>query len=302
MHMFTSLTDAEFAAKPRTAFELTMFRDVVAEHSKATEHTAYCCKVAETYRVTLAANKAPRVADNTEPRAKDEAPVRRGTRGSGVSSSGTSRTERMASPAQIQYVQSLMASKEVSKVEMGAWGVMLESGMTFEQAGSIITRLKARKSADGPVRMATDAQLRYVTGLLTTKEHSFGQVDVDTLTFDRVGEMISALKSAPRKAVEKKESSVTDGIYFFEGTYVKVQVAVHGSGYRYTKVFSTETQEWFRKGGLLGKLKPEHKLTEAQAAKFGELYGQCVRCSRTLTNEYSIEHGYGPVCAEAMGF
>jgi hypothetical protein len=36
-------------------------------------------------------------------------------------------------------------------------------------------------------------------------------------------------------------------------------------------------------------------LEEAKA--FGRLYGVCVRCGATLTDEQSIEAGIGPVCA-----
>lgn len=49
--------------------------------------------------------------------------------------------------------------------------------------------------------------------------------------------------------------------------------------------------------GAVQTLRPEWRMTMAQAREFGALYGTCVRCSRTLTAEDSIERMMGPVCA-----
>lgn len=45
-------------------------------------------------------------------------------------------------------------------------------------------------------------------------------------------------------------------------------------------------------------LKPHMRLSIQEAMEFGKLYGMCVVCGRTLTNELSIELGIGPVCGE----
>lgn len=298
---YREITDVEFAALPRTAFEIGIFKDVVREHEQATSHSDFCCKVAETYRVTLeaiAARKEVAIADNQVVRA----PETKRTYGNGY---GNPLAEKLASEAQVKYVRSLMTQRVITDTERKTWSLMLEGPMTSSQASMIINRLKdraltAETEKAKATRMATDNQKKYVRSLLDTKVWE-GQIDVDALTFDTVGELINALKAAPRKP-RTETFKVEDGIYFYEGRYVKVQVACYGSGRRYTKVFDTETESWEREGNLLGKLKAEHKLTEAQASQFGALYGQCVRCSLPLTNEFSIEHGYGPVCASKMGF
>lgn len=44
------------------------------------------------------------------------------------------------------------------------------------------------------------------------------------------------------------------------------------------------------------------RMTNAQAADFGMLTSQCVRCSLPLTDARSVAAGYGHVCARAMGW
>lgn len=140
-----------------------------------------------------------------------------------------------------------------------------------------------------------------------------------------------AVKSEPvRQTVTGQVTQ--DGIYRNPetGELFKVQVAVHGSGNLYAKQavmpepewndgaayeitnipltqdeldqLPTERIEWIYKPGLLSKIKPEWKVTREEAIAFGQLYGQCIRCHRTLTNEESIEAAIGPVCRGKLGF
>lgn len=298
---YREMTDTEFAAQPRTAFEISIFKDVVREHEQSTSHSAFCCKVAETYRVTLesiAARKEVAIADNQVVRA----PETKRTYGNGY---GGGSNERPASEAQVRYVRNLMAQRVLTDTERKTWSLMLEGTLTSSQASTIINRLKdraltAETEKAKATRMATDNQKKYVRSLLETKVWEKA-VNVETLTFDEVGELIDALKDAPRKP-RTETYKAEDGIYFYEGRYVKVQVALYGSGRRYTKVFDTDTESWEREGNLLGKLKAEHKLTEEQAKRWGDLYGTCIKCGRALTDEESIDRGVGPICAEKLGF
>lgn len=50
--------------------------------------------------------------------------------------------------------------------------------------------------------------------------------------------------------------------------------------------------------GLVRKLRPEWRMTLAEAKAFGALYGVCMDCGRTLTHEQSINAGVGPKCGE----
>lgn len=95
---------------------------------------------------------------------------------------------------------------------------------------------------------------------------------------------------------------VEPGMYSLpDGTIVKVQNAVHGSGRPYAKrlvVTPGETKGTFvYEAGLLRAVSPEMRLTADAASAFGHLYGMCCVCAATLTDERSIAAGIGPVCA-----
>lgn len=117
------------------------------------------------------------------------------------------------------------------------------------------------------------------------------------------------------------EDVVVDGIYAMDVNGVtqdvyKVVKAVHGSGKPYAKKLVLETMtddddvviinegtgEPMRKGfwayapGVVNELKPEMLMSQEEQQAYGKLYGACVRCGATLTNEDSIEYGMGPVC------
>lgn len=132
-----------------------------------------------------------------------------------------------------------------------------------------------------------------------------------------------ARREPVRQTVTNSGARVTeDGIYRNRetGELFKVQVAVHGSGNLYAKqavidtLHGSETRiplsgdeaddmldavriVWQYRPGMINKIDPAWRLTWDEALAFGALYGQCVRCGRTLTKESSIEAAIGPVCA-----
>ncbi|QNJ55355.1 hypothetical protein SEA_LITTLEFELLA_44 [Gordonia phage LittleFella] len=119
----------------------------------------------------------------------------------------------------------------------------------------------------------------------------------------------------------KEKPDLEDGIYLHEETYYMVYHNVNGNGMQLAKKFvltpeENMTAEAFAKSGNepeaddeplgewvpngaspLKRLKPEMKLSPEDAARFGQVYGWCGRCGRTLTNEDSKKAGIGPVCA-----
>ena len=101
----------------------------------------------------------------------------------------------------------------------------------------------------------------------------------------------------------RKTKPAEEGFYFKNGEVYKVQLAVHGSGKPYAKrlvVTEDKTGHWMMSPGTVFHLSPEDKLTAEKAKELGHLYGVCMICGRTLTNEDSIEAGIGPVCAKRM--
>ena len=80
----------------------------------------------------------------------------------------------------------------------------------------------------------------------------------------------------------------------------KVQRAVHGSGHRYAKRLNPNTGKFTYAPKAMAKLSEDTLMSLEDAQKYGKLYGMCVRCGATLTDEVSIERGIGPICAEAF--
>jgi hypothetical protein len=91
-----------------------------------------------------------------------------------------------------------------------------------------------------------------------------------------------------------KAAPATEGMYVLDGTIYKVLVAVHGSGRLYAQRLVGTS--FHAERGAISKLTQAHRMTPEAAAKFGHLYGRCVRCQATLTDDDSIKAGMGPVC------
>ncbi len=109
-------------------------------------------------------------------------------------------------------------------------------------------------------------------------------------------------------AYERQSGALAEeGFYKVGTTYFKVQKAVHGSGRNYAKelvelpVKGESKGQWEMARGVVYRLRKEDLVSAEEAAKFGQLYGTCCFCWRELTDERSIEAGYGPTCAENRG-
>lgn len=103
-------------------------------------------------------------------------------------------------------------------------------------------------------------------------------------------------ETKPVKAV-KQNAELEAGMYRKNGTIYKVQMAVHGSGKPYAKVFNSESMSFEYVPGAIRELTAEDRMALEEAKKYGRLYETCIVCSKTLTDEKSIQEGIGPVCA-----
>ncbi|ADX31967.1 hypothetical protein TPA2_gp53 [Tsukamurella phage TPA2] len=138
--------------------------------------------------------------------------------------------------------------------------------------------------------------------------------DAAALTRSGASKLIELLKAQPRKAAKPVAEAMLDEVMgttgeiadgFYEFTYDRGQVAiakvvraVHGSGHQYAKQLNPETGQFEYVGGLLAEVRQSGvPLTLERAKELGHLYGRCIRCGRTLTDEGSIAAGIGPVCA-----
>lgn len=94
------------------------------------------------------------------------------------------------------------------------------------------------------------------------------------------------------------------GMYRKDDVIYKVQKAVHGSGNLYAKrlVLDLDSEGFTFEyaPGVVRNLTADDRMTLEEAKSFGALYGTCVVCGRTLTNETSIAEGIGPICANRI--
>ena len=168
---------------------------------------------------------------------------------------------------------------------------------------------------------ATEKQVGLIRSLLTQKDLSgtafaapawtegiLGEHPVYALTRSEASAAITMLLSLPKAdtktagATAKADVVTEDGMYRTpDGVIYKVQVAVHGNGRLYAKRLVVgakgEKGTFEYAPGAINALRPEWKMTLAEAKEFGRLYGMCCNCGATLTDEVSIASGIGPVCA-----
>lgn len=154
---------------------------------------------------------------------------------------------------------------------------------------------------------ATEKQIAYIWALL--RDRSIEELGADRATAERIrrgeevtkesaSDLIITLKQAPRVTVRHTED-VPEGIHYVDGTVLKVQVAIHGSGRKYVKELNTDTGKFEYVGSRpLSRLSEDTLMKLEDAQEFGKLYGMCLKCGRTLTDEESIARGIGPICAE----
>ena len=139
----------------------------------------------------------------------------------------------------------------------------------------------------------TEKQKQFLDSLCA--KHGMNPYSIDQLDTNTASKLITELLSQTQ--TQYSGQKITDGMYSFQGRIVKVQIAVHGSGNLYAKELNPITKEFEYVKGLVNKLHPENKMSIEEAKAFGKLYGICCCCGRTLTDEYSIANGIGPICA-----
>jgi len=214
--------------------------------------------------------------------------------GSGKGSGGNSPPK--ASPKQIAYAIALGLPEHIA------------NAMTAASARDHIPRLleeRKRKGVDAPVSGASPKQIDFITSLLRDRPGAWDG-DVNTLSSSDASALIKRLLATPKSQAPKVATEiVTDGFYVDDSDVIyKVQRAVHGSGNLYAKVLDTDTgvfeyaQGAIRTLGTMVSKGTAHKLTLERAKALGHLYGRCIICGKTLTDETSIANGIGPVCAK----
>lgn len=147
---------------------------------------------------------------------------------------------------------------------------------------------------------ATEKQINFLKSLAAERDVQLP--DLENLTKREASTLISSLLGMPKVRKPAADPEISEGIYRNPetGEIFKVQRAVHGSGRLYAKKLIVEDHGtgYFARGSEVSvEIKPEWRMSLEDAKQFGAIYGVCCVCSRTLTNEASIEAGIGPICA-----
>lgn len=161
------------------------------------------------------------------------------------------------------------------------------------------------KSDDGATQTARyekDGFFDSLTRDQIDKEFKGNSALIDRLKLEIEKAKQEARKNAPATV---KQEAAQDGYYVHGDTFVCVKWNRAKTG-QYATVWDGSSWEYDgRESRKLvadvkaGKLSP---MTPEDAKRFGDLYGTCFKCSRTLTDPESIAQGYGPVCAGRMGW
>jgi Family of unknown function (DUF6011) len=153
---------------------------------------------------------------------------------------------------------------------------------------------------------ASEKQVKYIADLRS--QRNIPATSTDGWSKQQASEEISRLLKLPK--VDKKtgrDEEPEDGMYYVPeaegpGHVYKVYKMVHGSGRQGVKqlvIQDGSKKGSFRYIGLaINKLpKNAKRMSLVEAKAFGRLYGFCIKCGATLTDEDSIAAGIGPICA-----
>lgn len=165
--------------------------------------------------------------------------------------------------------------------------------------------LADRMGATAIVPMS-EKQAKYIADL--REQRGVPATSTNGWSKQRASEEISRLLKMPK--VDKKNGRMEepeDGMYYVPeaegpGHVYKVYKMVHGSGRQGVKqlvIQDGSKKGSFRYIGLaINKLpKNAKRMSLVEAKAFGRLYGFCIKCGATLTDEDSIAAGIGPICA-----
>jgi hypothetical protein len=185
---------------------------------------------------------------------------------------------------------------------------LLVAPTTSKGASSLINRLlsiPADKKQASPEAVAEIDSLRAVVNKLPQRGREFAISLIQQ--FDQRGSLSDRqwpyVKSLILQGQDNQPEPVEPGLYRVDGSVVKVYLTDRGRPACKRLIVLGSGRGSFRyERGLLGKVRPEHRLTEDEAQAFGRQHGLCCACARHLDDDRSLAVGYGPVCADHYGW
>lgn len=162
--------------------------------------------------------------------------------------------------------------------------------------------------------LASSKQVEFILGLATSRYilgHKDGHKVQDIINEVKAGiqitkpvasHLITVLLTSPKLSActtidPRTSTSATIAVGFYKsGSRVFKAVRSPTTGNMYTKELLATGWEYLTGGINYLKNHTYSKLTLDEAKDLGKIYGFCVACGRTLTDEVSISRGVGPIC------
>lgn len=172
-----------------------------------------------------------------------------------------------------------------------------------------------------PARPITDRQVTFIESLAAQLDpsvaaslliDSFAVVSIRDLSVQQASrfiDVIRPLSDAARAKVRSEERVVREAVAAVTG----LTLGIYQNGDRVYRVYpnqkgtvllaklwDTTTHEWVYVGAAARFVTGEMRMTEAGAKEFGDTWGVCAWCGRTLSDPESLARGIGPVCARRV--
>jgi hypothetical protein len=157
-------------------------------------------------------------------------------------------------------------------------------------------------------QLQTKNPIMYRAGLRMTEE---GKIDPRTCS-----DLIDLLKALPwrsaaptrrvpaseglRDAMPEPQPIMEAGYYRLDGDFYRVKIS-KSSGRPYAEKRIDDSWDYESGKGVARKLTAANLLTAEDAKEFGDMYGECVFGGHPLTDQRSLDAGYGPKCAAKRG-
>jgi hypothetical protein len=158
-----------------------------------------------------------------------------------------------------------------------------------------------RGAHTAPVRYASDKQVHWILTIAAELGTPRDEAAVKAMPAKEASTLLDILFEASKaQRAARRNNGVDDGFYRLGGQFVKVVWNQAGTR-KYALLYDGAHWDYESANGVYGRLTPDMALSVEDAKGFGALYGKCVYCHRKLTDDRSIEVGYGKDCAGQRG-
>jgi hypothetical protein len=203
-------------------------------------------------------------------------------------------TVRYASPAQQRYIRKLLDERQHD------FGDDFDPAtVNVQNASHVIDQLLRSPVRADKVAPASDKQLAFIESLKFQRDGAeqfiqqfYAGYGSDQLTAPDAKYLIDSLLKLPAVV---RHVVVEVGAYRYNGNIYSVRRG-RESGNLNAFNWDPATNQWAYAGAVKFELRPEHRISLAEALTFGVQTGVCVHCGATLTNKASAMMGIGPTC------